>query len=397
MEKLFGDHVSDLAKQSYLPARDGASSCALSVSSRLSTMQPDRIHPRILLSATIYHNAATNLWIATINTNQKGVAKNPTTASKYLKAFSFPSEREARESAIANAPPKMLPFEGQSNCFICNGKFAVFRRAGHCRNCGVCVCNGCSTTWSAKMIPDTYNLKNETQVKICKSCHHLSCSFKRALLDGDYEESIALYGTGNVNLRTQFPPTSSKKKEELMFPIHCAVEGGNLEIVHWLMDEHFCPIKVVRTGSNKNSRQGSGYDVPILTSKGRSVLAIALQGLKVDILRYLVVEKGVSVYEMKDLKYSLQALEAVLHAFPDRFANLAQNGLVSPRWDNRTYSGSDEGSETSSLGDDAESPPEGSFVAEDANDMHPVASGTGTDSVSAIEQYHRPHTTIHAC
>lgn len=375
MEKLFGDHVSEQAKQSYLPGRD-TSSCAVSVSSRMSTQQPDRIHPRILLSATIYHNTASGLWIATINTNQKGVAKNPTTASKYLKAFSFPSEREARESAIANAPPKMLHFDTNPNCFICNGKFAVFRRPGHCRNCGVCVCNGCSTTWAAKMIPETYNLKGEAQVKICKSCHHLNCSFKRALLDGDYEESIALYGTGNVNLRTQCPPTNNKKKEELMFPIHCAVEGGNLEIVRWLMDEHFCPIKVVRTGSNKNSRQGNGYDVPILTTKGRSVLAIALHGLKVDILRYLVVEKGVSVYETKDLKYTLQALEAVLHAFPERSGGLVSNGLISPRWDNRTYSDSDEGSVSSSLDDGAESHAEEVPVQEDKDKQHAVSVST---------------------
>jgi hypothetical protein len=37
---------------------------------------------------------------------------------------------------------------------------------------------------------------------------------------------------------------------------------------------------------------------------------------KVNLLRYLVREKGVSVHEMKDLKTALGALEAVLHAAP---------------------------------------------------------------------------------
>ena len=50
------------------------------------------------------------------------------------------------------------------------------------------------------MIPDTYNLKKESQVKICKSCNFLSGAFKKALVDGDYEEAVALYGSGNVNL-----------------------------------------------------------------------------------------------------------------------------------------------------------------------------------------------------
>lgn len=300
--------------------------------------QPDQIHPRILLTATVYHNTATNLWIATINTNQKGVAKNPKTASKYLKAFSFLSEKEARESAIANAPPKMLPFTEHASCQSCHAKFAMFRRASHCRNCGVCVCNTCSTMWPAKMIPETYNLKKEANVRVCKSCTHLSASFKKALLDGNYEEAVAVYGSGNVNLRTPFPQFS-KKKEETMYPIHCAVVGGNLDIVQWLVEDHYCPIKVVRTGSSKPKRGGSA-DQLILTSKNRSVLTIAVEGLHVDIMRYLVVENNVSIYEgTKDLKASLRGLEAVLLALPAVKGQRQHEESSSsyPRWDDASF------------------------------------------------------------
>ncbi|CAB9497957.1 expressed unknown protein [Seminavis robusta] len=292
--------------------------------------------------------AATSTGGSSIPYLDRGVAKNPTTASKYLKAFSFASEREARESAIANAPPKMLPFTDNPICFLCKGKFAVFRRAGHCRNCGVCVCNNCSTSWPARMIPDTYNLKKESTVKICKSCDALSRSFKKALLTGNYEDAVALYGTGNINLRTPFPVFS--KKDEIMYPIHCAVEGGDANVVRWLMDDHFCPIKLIRTGSGKRAKRGmTGTDVPILTSKGRSVLTIAMSGLKIDILRYLVIERDVSVYESKDLKSSLRALEAALQALPPLSPTERDDCPMAARWDDESFSGADDGSLSSSF------------------------------------------------
>jgi hypothetical protein len=347
MEKLFGDQVTDEAKQGYLPRAEPSPTNA-SVSSAVTWQQPERIHSRILLTATVYHNTATNLWIATINTNQKGVAKNPATAAKYLKAFSFSSEKEARESAIANAPPKMMKFEEHSNCFICRGKFAMFRRACHCRNCGVCVCSACATSWPSKMIPETYNLKKESTVKVCKSCNFLSSAFKKALLDGDYEEAIALYGSGNINLRTPFPQFS-KKKEEVMYPIHCAVEGGNIDIVRWLMEDHFCPVKVIRTGTGKRAKKGGSPDFPILTSKNRSVLSIAMESLHVDILRYLVVDNNVSIYESKDLKASLRALEAVLLALPGGLRDYQGDDFIH-RWDDAVFDG--ETSIASSLGAD---------------------------------------------
>lgn len=345
MEKLFGDQVSNDAKQAYLPPSNSAAAM-----SSVSSQQPETNHSRILLTATVYHNTATSLWIATINTNQKGVAKNPTKASRYLKAFSFSTEKEARESAIANAPPKMMKFSDNPSCHICKGKFAVFRRACHCRNCGVCVCSSCSTSWPAKAIPETYNLKKESQVKVCKSCNYLSSAFKKALVEGDYEEAIAVYGSGNINLRTPFPQFSNKK-EEVMYPIHCAVEGGNLSIVRWLMEDHFCPVKVIRTGGGvKKSKKAGNQDYPILTSKNRSVLTIAMDNIHINVLRYLVIDSGFSIYESKDLKGSLRALEAVLNALPSGLGEYRSDDL-SYRWDDAVF---DEGtSVASSLGADA--------------------------------------------
>lgn len=326
MEKFFGDQVK---KPSVADIGTGS-----------------HIRPRTLLAATVYHNTATNLWITTINTNQKGVPKNPTLANKYLKAFSFQTELEARESAIANAPPKMVPFSASPYCFLCEGKFAVFRRASHCQNCGVCICTQCSTHWSSKHLPDTYNPKNKTSVKICKSCDVLSSKFKQALLEGNHEEAVIIYSSGNVNLRTPFP--SSSMKGEIMYPIHCAVQGGNLDVIRWLVEDHFCPIKLIRTGFGRKSKRGT--DSLILTSKGRSVLSIALERLKVDVLRYLVVDCGVSVHESTDLKSALRALEAALITLPlpgNQNRPMLGNDFPLTRWDKASF---DELSEPSSLG-----------------------------------------------
>ena len=303
----------------------------------------DQIRPRILLAATVYHNTATGLWITTINTNQRGVAKNPSLANKYLKAFSFPSEHEARESAIANAPPKMVSFHDSPQCYVCEGSFAVFRRASHCRNCGVCICKECSVLWPAKMLPDTYNLKNESSLKVCKKCNSLSKAFRMALIEGDYEEAIALYGTGNINLRTPFPTTT--KKEEILYPIHCAVEGGNIEIVRWLVDGHFCPIKMVQSGGKK-ARRGAPESL-IMTSRNRNVLSIAIHRLQVDMIRYLVVDCNVSIHESTDLESSLRALEAALIRLPRTVSEVPRVEVgAEPRWDNASF---DEISEPSTL------------------------------------------------
>ena len=53
------------------------------------------------------------------------------------------------------------------------------------------------------------------------------------------------------------------------------------------------------------------------TSKGRSVMDLAMEMKHVGIMKYLVKEKGVSVHEVKDLALALGALENMIHAFPE--------------------------------------------------------------------------------
>ena len=249
---------------------------------------PRPIHTRNLLTSSVYNNEATGIWITTINMNQKSnVTKS--NAAKYLKAFSFHTEREARESAYANAPAKMLPFESNPRCFLCDAKFMVLRRASHCRNCGVCICNSCCVSWNKQSLPETsYNvIKGESTVRVYKSCDTLSGMFKKALLEADYERALTVYNTGNINLRSQF---MSPKGCEVMLPIHCAAEGGSLQLLQWLVDVHYCPIKRIRTHTGKRFKNQSNNEL-IVTSKGRSILEIAMAGKRVNILNYLVNEK----------------------------------------------------------------------------------------------------------
>ncbi len=293
------------------PAENGNSTNTTVAESRYSVSLPSPFLTRTLLTSSVYHNQATGIWITTINMNQRSNVTR-SNAAKYLKAFSFQTEREARESAYANAPAKMAPFDANPRCFMCDTKFAVLRRASHCRNCGVCICNSCSVSWNKLSVPETFNVKNEKSIKVCKSCDSLSKMFRKSLVDADYERALTIYNTGNINLRCQF---MTMKGAEAMLPIHCAAEGGSLRLLQWLVDVHFCPIKRIRTG-NRNKQNLE--DELITTSKGRSILEIAMAGKHVDILNYLVNDKKISFDGIRSLDVALGALEAVLFAFPNR-------------------------------------------------------------------------------
>ena len=92
------------------------------------------------------------------------------------------------------------------------------------------------------------------------------------------------------------------------FPVHCAVMGGNLAILKWLVDGHCCPIAVRRD-------QRSKHLVSVQTSEDRSLVDLAMTGKpKLDILRYLVMEKSLSVTDIKDSSLVPKALEALLRA-----------------------------------------------------------------------------------
>jgi hypothetical protein len=307
---------------------------------KITIVGMNKVYSRKLIPPTVYHNTVTDLWIVTINTNPKVAHSIPgfdshasnNVNNNSVKAYSFSNEKEARASAYAIAPPVMLPFDQCKECTICATAFTFFKRPRHCRNCGIIICNnyGCCTTWPKKMIPETFNFKKESNVNVCTSCNVLTKRFKHALILGQYDTAMELYLTGNINLRVPFA-FKGKGDSEILLPIHCAIEGKSEELLRWLVDVQHCPIHVMsvvnaESGGVASSVKGmiksltsnteKKYDfVPTLkTSKGRSLIDIAMRSRDVGILRYLINEKGVCVYEVEELELALGAVEALAKA-----------------------------------------------------------------------------------
>ena len=92
-------------------------------------------------------------------------------------------------------------------------------------------------------------------------------------------------------------------------------------MVKWLVDEHCCPLRSIRISNGKtrgSSGGGSSY-TPILTSKGRSLLGIAIANGNIGIVRYLVVEKRMLLSAEKSLSMEtlIANLDLVLRILPE--------------------------------------------------------------------------------
>jgi hypothetical protein len=174
---------------------------------------PDCIRKRDNLEWSVQRNQTTNTWVTLVHTNQKALEMNDKhEIEKSTQCFPEPTEQQAMETGLAMATPRMLPFDENPICHVCKVKFALLRRPRHCRTCGVCICSSCSVSWSSKMIPETYNPKNESQVNVCLACYWVSNSFRDALLAGDYAVVRKLYLTGNLNLRAPVPVSNPKQE-----------------------------------------------------------------------------------------------------------------------------------------------------------------------------------------
>ena len=147
-------------------------------------------------------------------------------------------------------------------------------------------------------------------VKVCTSCDSIAKRFQHSLLEGRYETAVELYLTGNVNLRVPF---AFKGEKEDMLPIHCAIKGKSEKLVRWLVDIQYCPLQMFAT-SNKGSK--SSYLPSLKTSKGKSILDLAMECQDCGILRFLVKEKELSIFEVKDLNVLLAAMDALLKEEP---------------------------------------------------------------------------------
>ena len=109
---------------------------------------------------------------------------------------------------------------------------------------------------------------------------------------------------GNVNLRTCFADIH----REAMFPVHCAVLGGNIKVLQWLVDTQLCPLSVTKE---------NGHALSLQTSASRTLLDLAMTGRpKVDILRFLI-SHGLSITDVKDSALAPKTLQYVLKTNAD--------------------------------------------------------------------------------
>jgi hypothetical protein len=175
---------------------------------------PECIRKRNYLKWTVKRNPTTNMWVASCQTSQKATEANDIIEiERTTMSWAATTQQEAFETGLGNATPLMQPVAENPICYVCKAKFALFRRPQHCRNCGVCVCTSCSTTWPTKMLPETYIAKSSSLANVCVACDWLANSFRDALVEGNYKTAIFLYATGNVNVRTPF--SLIKRAEEM--------------------------------------------------------------------------------------------------------------------------------------------------------------------------------------
>lgn len=173
------------------------------------SLMPARIQRRTLHPFSVHFSTQTGRWIATIvkltewDCHHQQALQGET---KRCIQTVLATEREAKSFAKSFSPPRMKP--PQTECGICSTSFTARFRPCHCRNCGVFICEKCSTRWGCRMIPKTYvpplQAPHALTVRVCKSCDWLSNAFCMALLQGKHEDAVTLFKTGNVNLRTTF-------------------------------------------------------------------------------------------------------------------------------------------------------------------------------------------------
>lgn len=120
-------------------------------------------------------------------------------------------------------------------------------------------------------------------------------------------------------------PFCLDKKGEDQYPIHLAILGGNLDLVRWLTSARYCPLRMQKKKGRKT------FNTPLLTSKGRSPLAIALLHQRLDILQYLVCGLNQSLFAEEELNtnVALANFTSLLKMLPASFFQGRQMQLTA--------------------------------------------------------------------
>jgi hypothetical protein len=194
-KKIRRDHkekARQLNHQKRISRASGSSSFTMASDFNMERLPRASIVPRILHDWSVHHSIVNNNWIATISRTD---ANDP--AKLRYHQFSFTTEREARKFCVSYAPPKLVR---GNECRVCH---VIKQSLCHCRNCGVTICERCSSRWSTKMLPKTYHSPNGStfgsgMTRVCKSCDWISNAFCLALLQGRYQDAIEIHSTVRI-------------------------------------------------------------------------------------------------------------------------------------------------------------------------------------------------------
>ena len=88
-------------------------------------------------------------------------------------------------------------------------------------------------------------------------------------------------------------------------------------ILKWLVDTHCCPIHHYNKYCKNDKRQNRVGKEAIVTSKGHSVLTLAIDTESLNIQRYLIVDKKVNIFHYRNIRKALQNLANCLHNMPE--------------------------------------------------------------------------------
>jgi hypothetical protein len=179
------------------------------------------------------------------------------------------------------------------------------------------------------MFPKTYVSQKSLTARVCTSCDWLSNAFCIALLQGNRIDDVkTLHKSRNLNLRSCFASIHQeamyvmrlyllREYKTLMkltltilslnrLPVHCAVMGGNLQLLRWLVETHGSPLF-------KKNDSLTGSRNSLCTTAGKTLIDLVLIGKpKLDILRYLVITQNVSVEDTTNPRMALRTLDALL-------------------------------------------------------------------------------------
>lgn len=100
------------------------------------------------------------------------------------------------------------------------------------------------------------------------------------------------------------------------YPVHCAVLGGQLGLLKWLVETHCCPINHCNEYTKSDTKQSKIGKEAIVTSKGLSVLGLAMESHQLDIQRYLIVERKMNFFHYTNLRLALKNLAICLEKLP---------------------------------------------------------------------------------